>query len=140
MLETDDTFRLTELTEALAETDRKLDAYRKFFELVPDPCAVASASGQFLYVNKAFCNVMDKSEEELTGALFTKFVHPDDINKTLHIMGVMTGNQITNFKNRYSKSDGTYVTLNWSAARWEDGLAYASARVAEPDKEKLIVE
>ena len=68
--------------------------------------------------------------EELLSRPFLEFVHPDDRDATVAAMAQLQhGKDVTDFENRYRRSDGRYVWLSWSSRAAGDGkLLYAVAR------------
>lgn len=117
--------RLRELLQQLHGEETHLE---RFFQLSPDLFCIADANGKFIKLNLAWTQLLGWTRQELMADKFFAFIHPDDIEKTLLILGKMSLESITRFRNRYRHCDGTYVTLEWSATHWADGYTYASAR------------
>ena len=106
-----------------------------FFDLSPDLCCIATAEGYFLKVNKAWENALGYTSKELISRPYLDFVHPDDFEKTREAMDKLTsGEDLTNFVNRYVCKDGTYRWLEWSASPTGDRF-YAAARDITDRKE-----
>jgi PAS domain S-box-containing protein len=106
-----------------------------FFALSLDMFCIADFQGYFKQLNPAW-SALGWSFEELQAKPFLDFVHPDDVQPTLDIMGKLTTSDFAtiSFENRYRCKDGTYRWLLWSsrtshgAARPEDRFYFAVAR------------
>ena len=87
---------------------------------------MATSSG----VNPAFERTLGYTSEELLSKPFSEFVHPDDRKPTLKTTEILaSGSEITQFENRYIRSDGAERWLQWNARSVPDrGLIYAAAR------------
>ena len=101
-----------------------------FFELVPEPLAVASADGRFLHVNRAWQAVLGWTPAEMVGRPFLDFVHPDDLERTLaEAARIFAGDGAQpRFRNRYRTRDGGWRWLEWSTEFGADGACYCAAR------------
>ena len=122
--------RLRALLEELHGIETHLE---RFFQLSPDLFCIADADANFIKLNLAWTGLLGWDRDELMTQKFFAFIHPDDIEKTMYILGRMTLESITRFRNRYRCRDGSYVTLEWSTTHWADGFTYASARpIADP--------
>jgi PAS domain S-box-containing protein len=117
--------RLRELLQQLHGEETHLE---RFFQLSPDMFCIADSTAKFVKLNLAWTIVLGWTREELKASTFFDFIHPDDHDSTLAVLGRMTVESIANYRNRYRHRDGHYVTLNWSATRWADGFTYAAAR------------
>ena len=120
--------------EAHTETRRELDS---FFEMALDMCAISNLEGYFLRVNSSWTNTFGYSEKELLSRPFISFVHPDDVEATLHAAAENNkGRPILRFENRYRARDGTYRWLSWVATpALEGGIIYSTARDVTEQKE-----
>ena len=56
--------------EAMRQSEQK---FEQVFNLAPDPIAVSELSGEFLFVNQAFCNATGYSRPEMLGKRATDF-------------------------------------------------------------------
>ena len=119
-------------SEVLAQNDLKTKTQEidSFFSMALDLLCVAGIDGRFKRINPSFCEVLGYTEEELLSQEFIAFIHPDDIEKTLHeVEKLSKGIPTIRFENRYRKKDGTYCILSWtSSPNPETGLLYAAAR------------
>lgn len=99
-------------------------------ELLVDAVCIVNMDGVFVYISSAGEQVFGYSPEEMIGRNMKEFIHPDDLNKTNHIVGlIMNGEPQPHFENRYIKKNGDIVHIMW-AARWseEEEVRVAVAR------------
>ncbi|HEX3000960.1 MAG TPA: PAS domain S-box protein, partial [Methanoregula sp.] len=76
--------------------------------------------------------------DELVGARFLDFVHPDDLSATLNAISDLSNQKmVINFTNRYRHRDGTYRWIEWRSFPKGDRI-YAAAR--DITERKLILE
>lgn len=93
----------------------------KALDLVLDVICIVDAEGRFVAVSAACEQVFGYKPEEMIGKIFIDMVHPDDRERTLQAAaGVMSGQPLRNFENRYLRKDGQVVDIMWSA-RWSEG-------------------
>jgi PAS domain S-box-containing protein len=126
------------LRERVAELERQLSRYRVegLSNEIPDPKETAAeravagffeqplvmlviadlVEGRFLRVNQKMCDVLGYTEEVILESSFLDRVHPDDHLKTIKEMErLVAGERSLHFRNRHRKSDGEYVTFEWTA-------------------------
>jgi len=91
--------------------------FKNYFNLIPDLLCIASPEGFFKKVNSAFIKELGYTEKELFKQPFLDFVHPEDKERTVQIMGKLaTENaEIRFFRNRYLCKNGDYILLSWNA-------------------------
>ena len=114
--------------EALRKSEEQ---FRNVFELSADLVCIADFNGYFRVINPSFQRILGYSPEELLGKPFLQFVHPDDREKTLHIVAekLEQGETVVSFANRYICRDGNLVWLEWvSRPLLAEGLIFAIAR------------
>jgi len=101
----------------------------RFFDLSLDLLCVAGVDGTFINLNPAWADVLGHPLDELEGARFLDYVHPEDVEATLaEIAKLEEGATTIGFVNRYRHLSGDYRTLEWRAAPDpESGLLYAAA-------------
>src|SRR5262245_50188855 len=116
--------------DVLADAARARGGFERFFALSLDVMCVANFDGFFTRVNPAFERVLGYAREQLLGAPFMRFVHPEDHNATLgEFDSIVRGGETLAFENRYRASDGSYRRPQWSSITDHDaGLIYAVAR------------
>lgn len=85
---------------------------------------------RFRQVNDQWIETLGWSREELLSRPFISFVHPDDLRPTADAVGrLQQGEEIVEFENRYTTSDGGWRNLVWNARIDSDtGLIMATAR------------
>lgn len=109
------------------QTEREL---RHMFDLSLDLLCVAGMDGRFRRVNPSFTRVLGYSIDELLRDPFLCWVHPDDVEPTVAVMGTLSqGEPTICFRNRYRTKAGAYRVLEWNAvAVPDDQVIYAVAR------------
>lgn len=125
--------------EKYAGKDRRVD---KFFNLSIDLLCIATTDGYFKEVNPAFLKTLGYTKEELTRVQFMEFLHPEDVESTLHeLQKLSKGNTTRQFENRYLCKNGEYKWLSWtSVPDPASGLLYAVARdLTESKKTELAL-
>jgi PAS domain S-box-containing protein len=122
--------QITERSKAERELDR-------FFDLSIDLLCIASTDGRFKRLNPAFSAVLGYSIDELLSRPFLDFVHPDDVENTVHELALLrTGRKTVRFENRYLCKDGSVKWIAWAASPVpEEGMIYAAARDVTGAKE-----
>tara|TARA_R110000782_G_scaffold80846_4_gene159938 strand:- start:159789 stop:165440 length:5652 start_codon:yes stop_codon:yes gene_type:complete len=124
-----------------AEIKRKQqeEELKLFFDSAPDIMAIASPDGCFVKVNLAFTKVLGYTEEEIISQPFEKFLHPDDVKKTIkEYSETITGDrQSQGFTNRYRTKSGSYKWISWNSSDvfGEDGFVFAYGRDVTEMKE-----
>ena len=94
----------------------------------PALVGVASSDGKFVRVSKAWEAFLGIPLDELEGADFLQFVHPDDVQPTIEALGALDNEQaVIGFENRYKDSKGEYRNLVWRSDRGPDELIYFTA-------------
>jgi PAS domain S-box-containing protein len=102
----------------------------KVYGAIVDVVFAIDENGIFQFVSPSCLQLFGYSAEEMTGASFLNFIHPDDIEKTVQIVSERTHDcKTSNFQNRYYHKNGTLVPVIWSG-RWDetDKLLYCVAR------------
>lgn len=106
------------------------------YDAIPDIICITDLKGRFLKMNKAGCELMGYSEDEILYDTFEKFVHPEDVGvshkdlKKLH-----RGLKTFGFENRYVTGRGEIIWLSWTSnSNLQEGLIYATARNITAEK------
>lgn len=122
------------------------EAIDRFFSVALELLCIADNQGRFIKLNKAWEAITGYTIEELEGAFFMDFVHPDDIPPTLAaISNLMEQREVLNFINRYRHRDGSYRYIEWRSTAIGDQI-YAVARditqrhQADMERETLLSE
>jgi PAS domain S-box-containing protein len=111
--------------EDLRKKNLELDRY---FTSALDLLCIADITGHFRRLNKAWQSTLGYSLEELEGAKFLDYVHPDDLEATLHVLGDLTKQkEVLSFVNRYRRKDGSYRWIEWKLIPSGEFI-YAAAR------------
>lgn len=102
-----------------------------FFSLSLDMLCIATTSGYFHKINRAFERTLGYTQEELLSRSFLEMVHPEDLEKTQQeLEKLRMGIDTISFDNRYQHKNGSYRWLNWTTPAPIPGSSflYAVAR------------
>nr|WP_276600943.1 MULTISPECIES: PAS domain S-box protein [unclassified Nannocystis] len=117
-------------------------SYEKMFQAYAGLLATVDANGHFRALNPTWERILGWSLDELRSKPFIEFVHPSDREVTLaEVAGLLQGNTVDRFDNRYLCKDGSYKWLGW-AARVDAGdepseqLIYATGIDVTGDRER----
>ena len=103
----------------------------------PDLVCFFDADGTFSAVNPAWERTLGWPEEDMIGAPFLRFVHPDDAERSEQAFAqLLTGKPVLRFENRYVTMDGAYRWLSWVAVQEGDRF-FAAARDFTKDRENV---
>ena len=95
--------------EALQESEER---YRDLFENANDLVQSVAPDGHFLYVNKAWRQILGYSEEEVANLTIWDIIHPDSIPHCREIFQkVMSGEAVSNVEAIFLAKDGNLVTV-----------------------------
>ncbi|BAP43664.1 multi-sensor hybrid histidine kinase [Pseudomonas sp. StFLB209] len=101
------------LEQQVQERTREHD---RIWRLSTDLMLVARFDGTIHALNPAWNTALNWSPEQLLGSDFMTLVHPEDQPGTREAMAqLMSGQSISDFKNRYRRADGAYRTIAWTA-------------------------
>jgi PAS domain S-box-containing protein len=75
---------------------------------------IDTKTGQFLRINKKFCDIVGYTRDEMTAATFMKITHPDDLKTDLDNIEKLKAGKIREFtyEKRYFRKDGSIVWVN----------------------------
>ncbi|MHB8659199.1 MAG: PAS domain S-box protein [Solirubrobacteraceae bacterium] len=109
--------RLLEL--GLAESEQR---FRRIFEAAPIGVGLVSPEGSWLRVNRALCEIVGYSEQELLELSFQEITHPDDLEADLEYVREMLAGEIRTYQmdKRYLHKDGQVVWIKLSASLVRD--------------------
>jgi PAS domain S-box-containing protein len=101
--------------ESAAATDEVL---RSAFERSPSGMSVFDLGGRWLRINQAYCRMLGYEPEELIGAVFAKFTHPDDVAEDRVFVAAAIAGELDSSERekRYVCKDGS---LRWARVRAE---------------------
>ena len=117
-----------EKRKAVSDLQQKTFELNTYFDNALDLFCIANGEGYFLRLNRSWEQTLGYRLSDLEGARFLDFIHPDDLQKTLDVIGRLKNDEeILNFINRYRCKDGEYKFIEWRS-RTEGDLIYAAAR------------
>lgn len=126
----------TELANEMASynesaLERVRNDMTRFFELSLDLFCIAGFDGFFRRINSNFSRVLGFTDEELLARPFLSFVHRDDHQKTIEVMGkLFEGQPVARFQNRYVTSRGISIEFEWTAKSIiSENVFFAVARI-----------
>jgi PAS domain S-box-containing protein len=118
---------VTELKQAERVLRESEERFRNIFEEAPIGMAVISLDSRLLQVNKAFCEMLGYSEQELTARTLSVITHPDDVGKDGLLAAQMLKGAITSYtvEKRYLRKSGEtlWVALTATVIRNHDEKA-----------------
>lgn len=121
-----------ELEQRVEERTRDRD---RIWRLSHEVMLVADFHARIYAVNPAWTTLLGWSREELIGADFNDFIHPDDAEATAREVSKLAEGIITvRFENRYRQKDGSYRWLSWAAVP-DEQFIHAVGRDAQAEKE-----
>jgi PAS domain S-box-containing protein len=140
-------------TEALSELQVSQERFRTAFECSAVGMTLTAADGHFTQVNRALCDMLGYTADELAGVNFQDITHPDDKEVSVAAMGRLMRGEVRTFQieKRYFHKDGSivWVLLGVSVAHDADGfpLHFVSQMVditqrkhAEAERHKLQIQ
>ena len=108
--------------EALRESEQRFSGA---FEYAPIGVSLLSLGGRWLKVNRALCEMVGYTEDELLGGSFQDITHPDDVSSDLENLRQMNRGEKNTYRceKRYVHAQGHTVTvlLNVSVVRNRQG-------------------
>ena len=126
----------------LLEKEEALAKFKFFIEESSDLVCIVGIDTFFKEINPAFVEILGYSKEELMNHSLVHLLHPDDLERSLkEIEKLGAGIPTVNYENRFLKSNGEFVTIQWTANRISEGNIFALGRdVSEirSIQEKLI--
>lgn len=114
--------QLAESREALRLADRQ---FRSSFDHAPIGMALVALDGGFMRVNRALCEFVGRSDQELLALTFQDITHADDLAADLDLLGeLLLGERVEyQMDKRYTRPDGSSVwaQLNVTLVRNQHG-------------------
>jgi PAS domain S-box-containing protein len=85
--------------------------YRALIETTSVGIAHNAITGEFLYVNRAFCDLVGYSAEELASKTWQQITHPEDVEKDATLADQVVTREISHYtvEKRYLRKDGSTV-------------------------------
>jgi len=119
-------------------TERKLaeenqERFRSVFEYSAVGMALVSNDGRWIQVNRALCEILGYSEQELLTTNFQSLTHPDDLEADLsYAQKVFTGQiRFYHLEKRYIHKQGHVVWVTLTASAVPDAAGSVSYGVAQ---------
>ncbi len=101
------------------------ELFRRTFEGAAIGVALVAPDGRWLQVNRALCDLLGYSADELLAGSFQEITHPDDLETDLELVADVLAGRIDGYEmeKRYLRKDGTAIwgLLTVSLVRAEDG-------------------
>jgi two-component system cell cycle sensor histidine kinase/response regulator CckA len=96
--------------------------FRTFFEHAPIGEAIVRIDGRYLQVNRALCELVGFSQEELLGSTFQSITHPDDLHTDLELSERLVAGEIASYEmeKRYVHRSGELVWVHLSVSLVRD--------------------
>ena len=93
------------------------ERFRLTIDEAPIGMALVALDGRFVRVNRALCEIVGYSSDELTGLTFQAITHPDDLDADLALAGQLARGEIPRYQldKRYIRKDGTIVDIQLDA-------------------------
>lgn len=117
--------------------------YRSLFEQAPIGIVVANPDSTFAQVNRAFCEMLGYTTDELVGRSFVDITHKDDIGDTpawaARVLEKATS--IIRFQKRYLRKDGSTVQAETTVSVVRDdggSVLYALAMIEDVTERRLL--
>jgi PAS domain S-box-containing protein len=109
---------ISAIKRAQIELRESEERFRLTLDEAPIGMALVALDGRFLRVNRALCDIVGYSAEELTGLTFQAITHPDDLNAGLELTERLSRGEIPRYEleKRYIRKDGTLVDALLSAS------------------------
>jgi len=132
--------QLLNLLEKFRESESK---FRTAFEFSAIGMALVSLEGNWLKVNKRFCEMVGYSEQELLAMSFMDITHPDDIKGGLNLieMAATGESRAYHIEKRYLNKNGTMVwaSVNMAPVTDNDGRSlYLVSQIEDITKRKIV--
>jgi PAS domain S-box-containing protein len=99
---------ITERKRAEAALRENEQRFRILFDRAPLGIALLGLDYQLLKANKAYCDLLGYSEEELCQLRLGDFTHPDDLEENLRLQGELGSGKVSSFQmeKRFIRKDG----------------------------------
>jgi diguanylate cyclase len=137
--------RMAVAREQLARSSAVLGAsearFRSVFDIASVGIALVAPDGGWISVNKALCDLVGYSEEELWRLTFQQITHPDDVAADLDLLRALERGELDQYQleKRYIRKDGStvWINLNVSPKRNADGqVEYYVSVIKDIDAQK----
>ncbi len=108
-----------EAERALRESEAR---FRAILENAPIGMAIGSLEGRFLQVNRALCDILGYTKEELEKLNFQQISHPDDLDASLANLRQLVSGEVDSYliEKRYICKDGSMVWVQLTVSLLRD--------------------
>ncbi|HKI31570.1 MAG TPA: PAS domain S-box protein [Gemmataceae bacterium] len=109
---------MTDIKQAEESLRESEERFRNAFDHAGAGMAIEDLDGRWLRVNRALCEIVGYSEEELLASTFQAITHPEDLAVDLdHLRGLLAGEvQFCHSEKRYVHKEGRIVWVLLSVA------------------------
>jgi two-component system, cell cycle sensor histidine kinase and response regulator CckA len=114
---------VTDRARAKRELHAAKDELESAFVHAPIGIAMVAPDGRWLRVNRALCELLGYTEEELLPATFQQITHPDDLADDLVLVGRVLAGELDSYamEKRYIAKDGSILHVRLSVSLVRDG-------------------
>lgn len=89
--------------------------YSTFFHNSPDLLAILQGNGEIVKLNQAWSDQLHLRPDSLKGESFLKWIHKEDLERTLMMLGrLKKGKPVNTLVTRIQSADDHYLTVKWS--------------------------
>ncbi len=109
---------------------------KRLVDSIPVLITTSDFQGRFIQINRAGCELIGFSHEEIIHQSFEKFIHPDDLEKAHKALArVISGESVDNFEVRFITKSSTVNWVSYSATPdLKSGLIYSTAKDITEEK------
>ncbi|TNE46284.1 MAG: PAS domain S-box protein [Deltaproteobacteria bacterium] len=93
-----------------------------------DGIFISDRDGRYIDINRAACEMLHYTRDELLGMKVSDVIHPEDLLLTPLRQSVIKGGSSVRTERRMLRKDGAPITIEFSAHMHEDGRIVAFAR------------
>jgi len=128
-----------QVEKALKESEER---YRDLFENANDLIQSVTSDGRFLYVNKAWREMLGYSEDEVTNLTLWDIIHPDSMSHCREIFQkVISGEAVNNVETIFVAKDGRLITVEGNVnSRSDEGKVVATRGIFRDITERKQME
>ena len=129
-------FMIEGIARDITQRKRLLSELDRFYNLSFDILATLDFQANIIQVNPTWEKVLGHSAEKVLNTSLIKFIHPDDVEKTVNFVEQTAKGEAVSFEVRMRCQNGDYRWFEWgSIPVLEDRVSYAVARDVTDRKE-----